>query len=820
VFSPVCGQSPVFKRIDWPFSFGNKVFQSVRPAADDNLWLLASSSESGGQQGGGQLAKILPGGQLTEARVLKSSAGQEVSVLDFCESDAGEKYALVFTDESPAPSVVQNGRLFVVKFGNNWQQIWSRELKGNGATSSQFSKIQVDDSGLVYCFFFDGNYAINCIQPNGDLLWSKVVESGIQLNGLSGTIIGDFVLDLNGTDLTTTIYAPILQETFFLRLKRSNGALLTGVRLPGHVISDVLSLPGNQTLAVCFPGTDYATRRFVLLDANLSVIRAWEYNDPRFFLHQMVEGRDSTFFVFADGFSASCVFHMDNRGTLLKGVQMKGLDDFSTRTRGLALDGGAMVALPASLEPGVPGGTALLILDESLSLDDCPLIPFCADIRALDLSVQPFNPVLSSVSLLASDFTVFWQNIAVNVTDYCPLALTFNGVSARFSSPDTVCTGAGVSIEGLANGGASAWFWSFPGAQTDSSNAQQPGPLTYNVPGIYSIRQITISECGADTFQKTITVIPAPSVLLPPSQTFCTDTTLILDPQLDNATAWSWQDFYPDRVRPAANSGTYILTASNLGYCAAADTTILQLIRLNAAIDIPPAICTNEPVLLIAPPNPEGSLLRWDVVPAQPGLPVLSDTFEAEWTNPGLYTLELRIENSICADTARVEVEVFSAPEIDLGSDFRLKDNQSVLISPGVRPPQSVVTWADGFPTPEREIDEPGSFLIKATLGICEAIDTLVVFPPLRIYQPNVFRPGSLGNDFFTVFTGDGDQVENLQVYDRWGSLVFTGAGFPGWDGRLPDGRLPDNGVFVYKATIRLAEGRLMEVSGDVTLLR
>jgi hypothetical protein len=74
----------------------------------------------------------------------------------------------------------------------------------------------------------------------------------------------------------------------------------------------------------------------------------------------------------------------------------------------------------------------------------------------------------------------------------------------------------------------------------------------------------------------------------------------------------------------------------------------------------------------------------------------------------------------------------------------------------------------------------------------------------------------------------DGDQIEkvdNFQIFDRWGSMVFTDKDFQpndpshGWDGRHK-GQLLVPAVFVYYAEIRLIDGRVLLYKGDVTLVR
>ncbi|MEO0627099.1 MAG: gliding motility-associated C-terminal domain-containing protein, partial [Bacteroidota bacterium] len=60
---------------------------------------------------------------------------------------------------------------------------------------------------------------------------------------------------------------------------------------------------------------------------------------------------------------------------------------------------------------------------------------------------------------------------------------------------------------------------------------------------------------------------------------------------------------------------------------------------------------------------------------------------------------------------------------------------------------------------------------------------------------------------------------------DRWGTLVFEESSYPafdtskGWDGTLNGQRL-NAAVFVYYGELRLNDGSVVVVQGDVTLVR
>ena len=67
------------------------------------------------------------------------------------------------------------------------------------------------------------------------------------------------------------------------------------------------------------------------------------------------------------------------------------------------------------------------------------------------------------------------------------------------------------------------------------------------------------------------------------------------------------------------------------------------------------------------------------------------------------------------------------------------------------------------------------------------------------IFIPNAFTPNADGlNDIFLPVSTD-LQAYDLQVFDRWGQLIFaTTDPAKGWDGTL-EGRLVHTGVYTYK---------------------
>ncbi len=111
----------------------------------------------------------------------------------------------------------------------------------------------------------------------------------------------------------------------------------------------------------------------------------------------------------------------------------------------------------------------------------------------------------------------------------------------------------------------------------------------------------------------------------------------------------------------------------------------------------------------------------------------------------------------------------------------------------------------------------------------CEASSTvqLVVDATPQIFVPTAFTPDGDGkNDYFTIFAKSSmvNRVTTLQIFSRWGAIVFQRDNFSpndeslGWDGRFNRQKMRP-AVFVYRAELEMVDGRKVQIKGDVALL-
>lgn len=112
----------------------------------------------------------------------------------------------------------------------------------------------------------------------------------------------------------------------------------------------------------------------------------------------------------------------------------------------------------------------------------------------------------------------------------------------------------------------------------------------------------------------------------------------------------------------------------------------------------------------------------------------------------------------------------------------------------------------------------------------CVASDlvAVTVLPdlPNDLFIPNTFTPnGDNLNDLFFVYGSNLQTIVSLEIFDRWGAVVFRGdnldATIPGqgWDGSY-QGKQANNGVYAYMIEVEFENGQRMNTAGNITLIR
>ncbi len=200
----------------------------------------------------------------------------------------------------------------------------------------------------------------------------------------------------------------------------------------------------------------------------------------------------------------------------------------------------------------------------------------------------------------------------------------------------------------------------------------------------------------------------------------------------------------------------------------------------------------------------------------------------------GVYYLVVE-DSSECRAEAQFYVPTYPTTTVDMFPDtITIVSGQQMLFEAviGDEAPDSIIKWYPGeFFVPDSQVvatfinPQPGVYDIYAVLtNIYGCKDTtfgrVYVLEPI-VEAPNTFTPNGDGiNDIFRLVGADKTWVvEEFQVFDRWGNLVYQNNYEAEWDGSC-FGAPCTEGVYAYKARIKFLNGEVREIVGNVALVR
>jgi gliding motility-associated-like protein len=383
----------------------------------------------------------------------------------------------------------------------------------------------------------------------------------------------------------------------------------------------------------------------------------------------------------------------------------------------------------------------------------------------------------------------------------------------------------------LSFGNLSTWLWDFgDGALTHVGMPEHD----YDSGGTYFVTMIVGSDLGClDTITKAVNIPHSPKIsidydvpCLDEIATFWDSSTVVGS----TVTDWFWEldngsQFNGNPAQFLFDSvGIYELTLEVTGDNGCkSDTTIEIEIRpptLAEVIDND-TICEGESIQLAAG---GGFFYLWS--PAEtlnyPGLadPIASPTVTT--------TYIVDVSDYCTSDTAQLTIVVLPAPDTEAWPDTTIFNGESLTLNatggvsylwePSVFLSDSSLQYPEAFP------NQDTWFYVNVTgSNGCSWLDSLFinVLPVCDGFTfPNAFTPNQDGlNDVFRAKRTGDDRFQSLEIYNRWGNLIFRSSDeFDGWDGTWK-GKKQEIGTYVY--TLRsICEGNPTMHSGTLNLLR
>lgn len=282
-------------------------------------------------------------------------------------------------------------------------------------------------------------------------------------------------------------------------------------------------------------------------------------------------------------------------------------------------------------------------------------------------------------------------------------------------------------------------------------------------------------------------------------------------------------------------AGQYIVTLTDGNQCEALDSvTLLEPPELTAIIEVSDPLCFGEDNGFIQIIEIEGGVPPY-LVRINDGQWQADNTFSM--LGEDTYTVEVSDLNG-CNVLESFIVVMPDPLSVSLTGDTIAQYGDSVLLiaHPSIDAGHiEEVIW-----DPPQECRDCLEMVVAATQARqfqvtitdengCEARDklNLNIEKNTAIYIPNVFSPNGDGNnDFFYVQqTGFIERIFLMEIYDRWGEIVFSNKEFlpddpvSGWNGKWDSEEL-NPAVFVYRIIVEFTDGSLTEYTGDVTLVR
>jgi gliding motility-associated-like protein len=443
----------------------------------------------------------------------------------------------------------------------------------------------------------------------------------------------------------------------------------------------------------------------------------------------------------------------------------------------------------------------------------------------------------------------------------CTVSTTFtitqaaNNLEATAAATQISCAGGTGSISVSVTNGIAPFTYSINGGASSANNVFS-GLAAAN----YTVIATDFTGCTASS-TATINVAPLPlSATIIPQNATCGLSNGSLTANISGGTApytYAWANgtntTQPTLTGIAGQNpplGGWGVTATDANTCTVSATaTILSNPPITATITTTATKCYGEASGSIAISNVQNAVL-----------PVLYsvDNQPLSATNPitnitgGTHTVKIEDATGCKLETTTIVAE---GPRftIAVGRDTLLAIGDSLYIEGNitsgfpVSPTQYVWTCSpevrlklkgiSGAMAYVESSSSGGSGDILCTLVAtdargCTASDALTIRlkDASSIFIPNAFTPNGDGyNEEFVLFGGAlVERVELLRIFDRWGELVHQKTDFapntPAWDGLFNSvGAVPracPTSVYVYYTQIRMRNGELRTLTGDVTLLR
>lgn len=329
-------------------------------------------------------------------------------------------------------------------------------------------------------------------------------------------------------------------------------------------------------------------------------------------------------------------------------------------------------------------------------------------------------------------------------------------------------------------------------------------------PGTYFVRSRSGCSIRVDTFRVSQFITDTLAQVHDSTVCFSGVATLILPGTYDT---YLWDNGSTQSEYIVTMDGTYWVQTMSLSDCTyRSDTFHVRFYDFSLDLGNDTSLCPGDSLYLL--PAIADADYHWKDGSTTPGYTI---------RGPGQYWVRVNKESCSLSDTVMISEQRLA---VDFGSDRIICKDRQDTVQLDLGYPGSKYIWSEGSKTQLLEVNTPGTYWGTVTQGSCLATDTISI--DFRrcdncIHVPNAFSPNGDGiNDFFQAQVHCPVTSFTLQVYNRFGQLVFTGS-TPDeqWNG-LFKGTECNIGTYFYYLEMITDTPAQSKISrkGDLTLLR
>jgi gliding motility-associated-like protein len=237
-------------------------------------------------------------------------------------------------------------------------------------------------------------------------------------------------------------------------------------------------------------------------------------------------------------------------------------------------------------------------------------------------------------------------------------------------------------------------------------------------------------------------------------------------------------------------------------------------------------VCANAPVPMNASTNGTGAGYLWSPAAGLSAANIANPV--ATVATPSAFTVNASLNG--CIRTKTVNIGIKPNPIVNAGPDKTIMIGSSVQLNGSTNGTVQSVLW-----TPSATLSGANTFTPTATpqatttytmtvkdLNNCSSVDSATVNVIMNCVKPmEAFTPNGDGiNDKWLVTSGSCTDRVYVKVFNRYGNMVYRKDNYSNdWDGTY-NGKPVADGTYYYVVTFYLINGKMEELTGNVTILR